>query len=237
MTDVLIIHYNTPSLTAACIRSLLKHTPDVRVTVFDNSDKFPFATAVPQLSIVNCQLSIIDNTKGQIVDWEKWLATFPYKIPTPENRWGSAKHCYSVELCMDRFRDGFLLMDSDVLIKQDVSDLVDRRAPWKGGVHINTRRFGVLIPRVIPFLCWINTPLLQQHGIRYFNPDRMWNLTPTHPYCHYDTGAWLLEASNAAGLQGRIVDIKPYIEHLGHASWHERHSPAVWLNEHKNLWQ
>ena len=43
--DVLIIHYNTPELTAAAIRSLWKHTPGARVTVFDNSDKRAFDNA------------------------------------------------------------------------------------------------------------------------------------------------------------------------------------------------
>lgn len=233
MIDVLIIHYNTPELTTACIRSLWKQTPDARVTVFDNSDRKPMTI---DKGLCNDKIKIIDNTKGQIVDWEPWLATFPNKIPTPENRWGSAKHCYSVEVCMDLFPKGFILMDSDVLICKDVRSLVDRSAPWKGGVHINTKRFGVNIPRVIPFLCWINTPLLKRYGIRYFNPEKMWNLTTVRPYCHYDTGAWLFEACNTAGLQGRIITIKPYIVHYGHASWRERQSPAAWLKEHRILW-
>ena len=232
--QVLIVHYNTPELTEAAIRSLWKHTPNAHVTVFDNSDKRPFKNV--NVNVNDNRLSIIDNTKGQIVDWEKWLATFPDKIPTPENRWGSAKHCYSVEMCMDRFPDGFILMDSDVLIKKDVSQLMDRTVPWKGGVHVNTRRFGVDIPRVMPFLCWINTPMLRQHGIRYFNPQKMWNLVSSFPDRHYDTGAWLLEACNNAGLQGRRVEIKTWLEHYGHGSWRESKSPEAWLRMYRNLW-
>ena len=233
--DVLIVHYNTPELTAAAIRSLRQHTPGVRVTIFDNSDKRPFAPEWIRQAGGNVE--IVDNTRGQVVDWEKWLDSFPDKVPTPENRWGSAKHCYSVELMMDRFPDGFLLMDSDVLVKQDVSDLADPNVPWKGGVHCNTRRFGVGISRVIPFLCWINTPLLKRHGIRYFNGAKMWNIVSRKPDRHYDTGAWLLEACNVAGLDGATVDIKQYVEHYGHASWHKRKEPSAWLAEHRNLWR
>ena len=229
--DVLIIHYNTPELTAAAIQSLWKHTPNARVTVFDNSDQRPFG------QIQNSKLfTLIDNTKGQIVDWQKWLDSYPNKIPTPENNWGSAKHCYSVEVCMDRLPNGFVLMDSDVLIKQDISDLVDASVPWKGGTHCNTRRFDVNIKRVIPFLCWINTPLLKQHGIRYYNGAKMWNMVRREPDCHYDTGAWLLEACNKAGLKGAKIDIKPYIEHFAHGSWRSKKDPLAWLDEHKELW-
>lgn len=230
---VLIVHYNTPELTAAAIRSLWKHTPEARVTVLDNSDLRPFCCdSVAAYGTVD----YVDNTRGQVVNWEEWLETFPDKIPAPENNWGSAKHCYSVEVMMDRFPDGFLLMDSDVLIKKDVRGLVDRSVPWKGGVQVNTRRFGVVIPRVIPFLCWINTPMLKAHGIRYFNGAKMWNLTSKTPDNHYDTGAWLLEACKKTGLEGHRIEIRDYIEHYGHGSWRLHKSEKAWIEEHHGLW-
>lgn len=230
---VLIVHYNTPELTAAAVRSLWKHTPEAKVTVFDNSDLRPFCC---DRVAAYGEVEVIDNTKGQVVNWEEWLATFPDKIPAPENNWGSAKHCYSVEVMMDRFPDGFLLMDSDVLIKKDVRELVDRSVPWKGGVQVNTRRFGVVIPRVIPFLCWINTPMLKAHGIRYFNGAKMWNLTSKVPDNHYDTGAWLLEACKKAKVEGCRIEIRDYMEHYAHGSWRVHKSADGWLKEHKALW-
>ena len=231
--QVLIVHYNTPELTAAAVRSLWKQTPEARVTVLDNSDCRPFCCDdIAAYGTVD----YVDNTRGQVVNWEEWLETFPDKIPAPENNWGSAKHCYSVEVMMDRFPNGFLLMDSDVLIKKDVRELVDRNVPWKGGVQVNTRRFGVVIPRVIPFLCWINTPLLKTHGIRYFNGAKMWNLTSKAPDNHYDTGAWLLEACKKAGLEGHRIEIRDYIEHYGHGSWRLHKSEKAWIEEHHGLW-
>lgn len=238
--DILTIHYNTPEMTAAAIRSLWKHTPQARVTVFDNSDKFPFVLdGLNGLDGLDERLTVIDNTKGQVVDWEKWLEQFPDKVPTPENNWGSAKHCYSIDLCMSRFPDGFILMDSDVLIKKDVSDMVDPSVPWSGGLQINTRRFGVVIYRLMPFLCWINVPMVKPYGIRYFNGAKIWNLTRKSPDNHYDTGASFLEECRRAGLNGRRVNIRQYIEHYGHASWRqnpEKISPEDWLQRFKPLW-
>ena len=231
--QVLIVHYNTPELTAAAILSLWKHTPGAKVTLLDNSDLKPFRCYdIAAYGTVD----YVDNTRGQVVNWEAWLDSFPDKIPAVENNWGSAKHCYSVEVMMDHFPDGFLLMDSDVLIKKDVRDLVDSSVPWKGGVQVNTRRFGVEIPRVIPFLCWINTPMLKAHGIRYFNGAKMWNLTSKSPDNHYDTGAWLLEACREEKLEGRRVRIQDYIEHYGHGSWRQHKSAENWLHEHRDLW-
>ncbi len=94
MIDVLIIHYNTPELTAATINSLWKHTPNARVTVFDNSDERPFSPiGLDRLNKPNREnglFTLVDNTRGQIVDWDQWLTQFPNKMPCPENNRGSA---------------------------------------------------------------------------------------------------------------------------------------------------
>ena len=232
--DVLIIHYNTPELTAAAIRSLWKHTPGARVTVFDNSDKRAFDNA--QCTMHNAQLTVIDNTKGQVVDWKEWLGQFPGKKRSI-NSYGSAKHCYSVEVCMDRFPDGFVLMDSDVLVKQDVSALVDREKAFVGELWKPTKNRPVA--RVMPMLCWINTPMLKDRGIRYFNPAKMWELTAKQPDCMYDTGAWLLEAVREAALPFGVFRREDYCLHLGHASWSGRKKMEAgdWLKEHRELWE
>jgi hypothetical protein len=229
--EVLIIHYNTPELTAAAVRSLLKQTPEARVTLFDNSDKRPWVNQEDLKESVE----VIDNTKGQIVDWDEWLATFPDKKNTTANNWASAKHCYSVELCMDRFLDGFILMDSDVLVKKDISGLVDKGCAFVGEECAGTKKFPV--PRVLPMLCWINTPMLKEAGIRYYNAEKMWKLTSKAPNCYYDTGAWLLEAVREAGLNCRNISFKDYILHYGHGSWRNRQKTAgTWLEENRSLW-
>lgn len=233
MLDVLIIHFNTPELTEAAIRSLWKHTPGARVTIFDNSDKRPFTMVNGKCSMVN----VIDNTRGQVVDWDAWLDTFPDKIPGSVNNYGSAKHCYSVELCLERFPEGFILMDSDVLVKQDISCFCRKDVPWVGWTKHTPRRWGAVVWRVVPFLCWINTPVLRQHGIRYFSRKKMGGLVSGLTERCYDTGCYFLEACERAGLHGERVGLADYIEHYGHASWHQHGDYNHWLEEHKKLWK
>lgn len=226
--NILIIHYNTPELTEATIRSLNRVTEDCRVCVFDNSDERPFTAAFPNVSIVN-------NTRGQEIDFEKALAAFPDKVANRSN-WGSAKHCMSVDHCFGLFPDGFLLVDSDVLLKKDVSPLADNRFGWVGNIHTNTRRFGVEVLRIIPYLCYLNVPLLQRHGISYYNPKKMWFLSQRVPDMYYDTGAWLYEECCRKDIGGRTVNLDEYALHFRHGSWREKDAQA-WLNENKDLWK
>ena len=64
---IAIVHYNTPELTEAAILSLRLHGGmDYEVTVFDNSDRRPFTAKMDGVTI-------IDNTKGKYIDFEKLL--------------------------------------------------------------------------------------------------------------------------------------------------------------------
>lgn len=233
--DCLIIHYNTPILTSATIRSLWKHTPQAKVTVFDNSDKEPFP--IDEFP----QVRYIDNTEGQIVNWDEWLLQFPNKQPCKENNYGSAKHCFSVEHCFDLFDDGFILMDSDILIKKDITPLCDVEKAFVGTIHCNTRNFGFHIDRLCPWLCWINTRIAKQHNIRYFNANNMWKLHVWQPNVTlngcYDTGAWFLEQVINAKLPYTNIAIIDYIEHFRAASWRNFDYHKEWLNFHKRLWE
>lgn len=224
------MNFNTPKLTVAAVRSLWLHTPGAKVTVFDNSTTRPFpARDYPEVEY-------IDNTRGQVFDWEEVLQQWPDKLAT-KNNWGSAMHCYSVEVCMDRFKDGFVLMDSDVLVKQDITPIVDRRVAWTGGVQKRTEDNSGLVERVEPYMCWLNVPMLRKHGIRYFNPKKMWHLVSKAPGMNYDTGAWLKEACERAGLKGREICTDEYIEHYGNGSWRKQgSSPRWWLHQYRDLW-
>ena len=73
--QVAIIHFNTPELTEAAILSLRKQTGmRYDVTVFDNSDRRPFT---PKMEGV----TVVDNTKGQVIDFEKELEKYPTLYP------------------------------------------------------------------------------------------------------------------------------------------------------------
>ena len=73
---VAIIHFNTPELTEAAIKSIRKQGGEkYRIVVFDNSDTRPFEKPMRGVEV-------IDNTKGQIIDFEMELDKFPYKDRT-----------------------------------------------------------------------------------------------------------------------------------------------------------
>ena len=222
--NVAIVHYNTPELTEAAIRSLWKNTPDAAVTVFDNSDRRRFRAMDG--------VRILDNTTGRLVDFGAMLEQYPDKIPTACN-WGSEKHIASVDYLFDILPDGFILMDSDVLVKKDITPFFDPSVSWVGAVEYQPK-FWFQAVRCYPFLLWINVPMLRKSGIRFFHPGFVYKMSHQGPP-YFDTGGSLYRDCHAAGLPCREVDIWQYIEHLGGAScyptkWHE------WLEQHKNLY-
>ena len=230
--NVCIVNYNTSDLTTAAILSLNRCTPGCHVIVFDNSDKEPFTMGeVRQL----CNVEIIDNTQGQIIDFKQWLDGFPDKQPGTGNDWGSAKHCYTVQWLCNKRRNPFLLMDSDVLVKRDISALWDDRYVYVGKRKMHKSRFGD-VERVLPFLCYVNVPVMKRLGITYYNDDKMFCLTRKQPGIAYDTGCWFLENCRSCKTAAMDVDIDDYILHLGHASWRDMKA-AEWLDINRGLWR
>lgn len=226
--DIAIVHYNTPELTEAAIRSLNRYTPGYYVTVFDNSDKKPFKTKLRNVKV-------IDNTKGQVIDFEAELAKYPDKDETDIAiaNYGSAKHTMSVQKLMELLPDGFILMDSDVLVKKNFDRLWDKNFACGGKV---VQKKGIDLLR--PFLCWINVPMLRSCGVTYFNGSKMWALSKEEPNTHYDTGAWFLEDVTKRRLPIGYVDIDAYILHFGHGSWGKKEDESeMWLKENEALWQ
>ena len=114
--QIAIVHYNTPELTEAAILSLRKHTGTrYDVTVFYNSDKRPFKAKMQGVKV-------IDNTKGKYIDFEAELAKFPNKCwdLAKKSNYGSAKHIMSVQKLWELLPGGFILMESDILLKDDI---------------------------------------------------------------------------------------------------------------------
>lgn len=225
--NVLIVHFNTPELTRAAILSIKKHTSDAVVTVFDNSDKMPF----PPMDGVR----IIDNTGGQLIDFDKFLGRFSSKRRT-HNNWGSAKHSYTIDYLFDLFPGGFVLMDSDVLIKKDISDFFDTRCAFVGQIRQRNNRKTQRVARLLPFLCWINVPMCVRHGIRYFDCSRSWKLRNGPPETWYDTGASFLEDCVKKRLPVRNVRIDEYMVHFGAGSWRGEDS-GLFLENYKEYYE
>jgi hypothetical protein len=212
------------------IRSLNKHT-ECTIHVFDNSDEYPFDNTFPNVDV-------IDNTKGQIINFDTWMMQYPERQSSPRSNFGSIKHTISVEMCFDILPKGFILMDSDVLAKKDISSFWNESYGWVGEPFFENHLKRVWVMRLLPFLCYINVPMVKEYGIRYFNDQWMWHLWDKEPNKFYDTGAWFLKACMDNGVPARTECIKPYIEHYYHGS-HEFRNESLpdWLNEHRDLWK
>lgn len=221
MMEVLVCHYNTPEFLNAALQSLFHFSPSAHVTVFENSDRRPWEGTHPNVSV-------IDNTRGQIIDFS-FLSSFARRVPTTNN-WGSAKHCASVDRCFELLPGGFLLIDSDVIVKRDIAEMWDEQHAWVGEVEERVFRKKYHVRRVFPHLCFINVPMLKAAGVRYFDGNRCWKLTDHVPRRWYDTGASFYE--DTLRLPHHKVRLSDYVDHYGCGSYHLRKSPAEWIKDH-----
>lgn len=234
-TKILIVHYNTPVLIDKLIRSINKTTPNADIYVFDNSDAKPFEN-------IHGNVTLFDNTKGQYIDFDKWLSGYPTHLTSGavHNRWASAKHAYTIQYCMDNLiKDEFVLLDSDVLVKKDLSELVDSSMCFCGTVEPESIDHMDII-RIPPFVCYINVKMCHENGVTYFNPNYMHGINAgvDKNSDHADTGAWFYLSS--IKLPRREIRWWDYVVHLGNASWKSNAMMADraerWLKNNEKFW-
>ena len=231
--NIVIVHYNTPYLTECLVRSINLFVKDAIIYIFDNSDKKPFTAKFDNVSI-------IDNTNGQIINFDEWLKKYPNRTKSfgKRNQWGSAKHCYSVEKCMEILKENFVLMDSDILLKKDISSFFQDDCIYVGETILQPLS---QIKRLLPFICFINTKMCKEKGIHYFDDNYMHGLRKTTNGDRYDTGAIFVE--KASKFKHVDLPISDYIVHFNNASWIEtsikKHTltEEEWLNRYKKLWK
>lgn len=234
--NVAIVHYNTPELTEAAILSLRKHGgEDYQVYIFDNSDERPFTRKMKGVKIFN-------NRKGKYIDFDKELEKYPErddKVGCSHGCiYGSDKHMMSVQKLWDLIPDGFLLMDSDILIRQDVDWMFQYDECVVG--HILTYQV-LQKDRLAPQLLWINVPMCKAGGAVFFDPDRAWALHKgTDNRNYWDTGGALLDDIRRLKPQchGKKIDIRPLMIHYKAGSWHrnDKEAQLKWLQDNKALW-
>ena len=222
---VCIVHYNTPRLTTALVQSINLHSPGCRIIIFDNSDRSPF----PETPGVE----ILDNTKGQLIDFDAMIRSYPHRRKSAIN-YGTERHIASVDWMFDYVPDGFILLDSDVLLKKDIRPLIDASVPWTGSPE--TQPWETHTTRLAPYLLWINVPFLREHGIRFRHEGRFFQLSHNGaPY--YDTGGSLYHDCLEAGLSGKEIDIYDYIIHFGQGSYGKDGSDVFrFLENYKHLY-
>lgn len=239
--EVAIIHFNTPVLTQAAVLSLRKHGGrDYHITIFDNSDTLPYERRMRGVTV-------IDNTKGQVIDFEKELAKFPDRDRTigcaKGCEFGSVKHMMTVQKLWELLPEGFVLMESDILIKKNIDEFFNPSYSVYGYWQKSQPHNPFGIGRMLPMLCWMNVPMLAKHGARYYDPARTYGLLPggaRNRNNWYDTGAVLLEdiLAKRPHLKGWHVDIREFVEHYGSASWknNDQDAQKMWLEQHRDLW-
>ncbi len=238
---VAIIHYNTPELTRACIGSLIYNggvEDRLRIVVFDNSDSKPFGDA--------SGMTVIDNTQGQVIDFDAELAKFPDRdrsIGCAKGcEFGSVKHMMTVQKLWELIPTGFVLMESDILITKSIAWFWRPEYSFVGYAQRAQPHNPFNIGRVLPMLCYMNVPLLTKHGARYYDPTRTYGLLPggrDNRNNWYDTGSVMLEdiLSKRPHLKGLHEDIRPYVVHYGSASWQKKDEKAhqEWIKANRHI--
>ena len=226
---ICIVHYNTPKLTECLIRSINKFVPESTIYIFDNSDKLPFT--YKQDNIV-----YIDNTEGKIIDFDAWIKSIPESKGSAgaHNKWASAKHCYTIQKCIEMIAEPFILLDSDVLLKRDITELVNDSILYAGEWQKQMGKSK--IKRVLPYCLYINTDLLKKYDVTFYKKEFCHGLNKGVEGDNYDTGAWFYTATE--NLPHKEIKYSDYVVHFGRGSW--RNKPDAeknFLNTNKKLWQ
>ena len=226
--NVLIVNYNTQNFTEACIKSINKHTPGTKIYVFDNSDKEKFINNFSNVTM-------LDNTTSQIIDFNEILERYENKTSYgAESGFGTLKHALSVDKCFELIGDNFILLDSDVLIKKDISELYNDSFIYVGDERINGKSKKM---RVSPHICFINVKKCQEHNIRYFDEKRIVGLSEEGD--DYDTGSSFY--FDCKGYESKKINESDWIVHYSAGSWinmtnMKKISPDDWLEKYKYLW-
>lgn len=242
--DVLIVNYNTPEMVEAAILSLRKHGGEhYFVVVFDNSDSRPFTKKMENVKV-------LDNSLGQFIDLDAEIRTFPERSRNMGNAYAgdfpSARHMLSVQYFMDNFEgEGFLLMDSDVIVRENIDWMfwddqcaVGHVQTWERAGNPGQK------DRLVPLLCYIGTRKCKECGVRYFNPDMTFALHKDgeqNMENWYDTGSSFLYEirSHKNGACGKRIDIRELMYHFGSASWKNTglQGQLEWLEQNAIYWK
>lgn len=233
MVNFLIIHYNTPRLTKALISSINKFVSEAKIYVFENSPKkYDWGVS---------NVTVIDNSKGQIINFDSELKKYPNRNKSlgRASNFGSFKHCISVDKCFDLLDEPFILLDSDVLLKRDPSELISDNVYWAGEViNWSWKQGDKTWPtnkRVRPFICYINLPKCKNKNIRYFDERHMAGLWNPDKYADsYDVGCWFYTQTNE--LDNMEIKCEDYIVHFGGGSYNKIKNQEDFLRKNRELY-
>ena len=147
---------------------------------------------------------------------------------------------------MEILDENFILLDSDILLKKDISDMFSDEDIFVGMTEFWKAKIGVakqIRERAIPYMCFINVNKCKEYDIKYFDDKRMYGLSSNGD--NYDTGTSFLEDIKKKKLKWKKINILPLIVHYKAGSWvedakkHDGYKPIsieAWLEKNKKYW-
>lgn len=222
---IVIVNYNTPDMVYYNILSVNKSTPNAKIYVFDNSDKECGKFEAEKFKNV----TVMDNTNDQyMVRKDEYYHKF-----AETNMHGSLMHTKTIQACIDNVpEDGFILLDSDVLIRKNLACLYDEKYICVGGVDDNGR--------CIPFCCFINSKKCKEKNIKYYDPECFGRSG------HYkDTGYSFLKEIKENHLPFKQIGDEYYIHFAagsyrageGRENWRKFKSYEEFLKKNEKYWK
>lgn len=226
-----IVHYNTPELTTCLCASINKFHNDAEIIIFENSDKRPFSNDLFD------NVKIIDNSKGQLIDFTKVIQENSKHLTKMEIiahgrsgcNWGSIKHSASIQWLLDNIHEEFILLDSDVLLKKSLNEFYN-----------STEIIGdVEQDRFVPYVCHFPANIkIKFLDIARFNACKM----------QFDTGGTFIQDIIKNKIPMTKIKWSKYVVHFGNGSWRGNRTLGnlpdsakgtfqQFLLENKSLWQ
>ena len=246
---VAMIHFNTPEITEAAVQSIRKHGGEkYEIVIFDNSADStttlgtnkarPFTAKLPGVTV-------IDNTRGQVIDFDKFLAEYPDREPywAMLSNFGSAKHIRTVQELWRLIPQGFVLLEGDAILTKPIDWMWRKEFATVGKIEWKPNN-PIQIPRYYPFLLYMNVPKLVAKGVSFFDPKRCWALQKGEMTRGnwYDTAASLLEdvINGKPELVGwNVKELDTYFLHYHGGSWRQCdvENQKRWLEQNARHWK
>ena len=218
-----VVNSDTPELIDALIRSIRKNSRSIKkVIVFENSLFKPFDKRKRNYGI---DVEILDNSRNDLVDF----SITQQKIEEGCTVSGWVIHSESIDWLVRNIGRDFILLDSDVLVKNDLSWLVCDKVACVGTHNRNRAR---CISRVLPYCTYINAPLIMKNGINFFSSEETANVDERNLT---DTGSHLLMKLYKKDLPIGFADTSRFIEHCGSGSWRGANKINDFLKKNKKL--
>jgi len=234
-----IVHYNTPELTTALCSSVIKNDNDAEIYIFENSDKRKFENVFQNVKV-------LDNSKHEIIEYEKiyddaakYFTQWEKDIHYGRKTWGTLQHTRAVQWFIDTFNEEFILLDSDVLVKKPLNDIIDNSKCASCELYFKD---GKLV-RALPFLIYFNPKKLKEIGLNFFDISRINACKIEH-----DTGGSFGIDILKNNIDYKHINVTDYVVHFGNGSFRGNNLTANlpnteygtykdFLMRYKNLWK